>query len=202
MNEERRLSKADRVGMYMSVGLVVVGAVMAIIDAVRRLKAVGDGTNVPVQVPLIGETASLPLGPDGAPVTATVDTATVIVANPAAATEFALYAQPIWQALFVCAGLVVAAIFFLRVARGHAFSRGAVRLVYGAVAIVAVGWVGTSILTNMTTNGALSAISEYTYDSILFEVSLTPMLGILLLGAVAGALDIGERLQRDTEGLV
>lgn len=202
MSDSRTLDRADRIGMYMSIALVAVGAGLAIIAAVERLLEVAGGGPIPVLVPLDGETAALPLGPDGAAVEAAVETAVVQVANPAPATSFALYAQPVWQALAVCAGLAVAALFFLRLARGRAFTRGAVRLAYVGVAIVAAGWCGGTVLTNMTTNGALSAISDYTYDSMVFNVSLTPALAILLISAVGAALDIGERLQRDTEGLV
>lgn len=199
---DARPDRADRIGLYLSIALAAIGAGLAVWTAIRRLLEVGDGTHVPVTVPLTGEEAQLPLGPDGSAVTAVVETATVTVPDPAAATAFALYAQPIWDAVFVCLGLAVAAAFFLRLARGRVFTQGIVRLVYIATGVVAVGWLGSTILTNMTTNGALSALSDYTYDSVVFDAGLTPVLGILLLGAVGAALDIGQRLQRDTEGLV
>ncbi len=202
MDSTRQLDRSDRIGMYMSVVMVAIGAVIAVVAAVARLLEVGDGRDVPVLVPLAGEEAALPLGPDGAAVTAAVDTATVTVAEPAPATLFALYAQPVWIAVVVVAGLVVAALFFLRLARGRAFDGGAARLAFIAAAIVTVGWLGDSILTNMTTNGALSAVSDYTYESMTFEVSLAPALAVLVIAAIGAALQVGEKLQRDTEGLV
>lgn len=202
MNDTNRLDRSDRIGMYMSIFIVAVGAAIVITAAVRRLIEIAPGTNVPVVVPLAGEAAQLPLGPDGAGVSATIDTATVVVPQPALATSFALWAQPIWTAVVVCALLVLAAMFFLRLARGRAFAPHAGRLPYAAAAVVAVGWLGSGILTNMTTNGALSAISAYTYDSVVFEVSLAPALVIMVVAAMGAALHIGERLQRETEGLV
>lgn len=202
MSQHTAPDRADRIGLYLSIGLVAVGAVLAIWSAVDRLREVAGGDAIPVLVPLGGETAQLPLGPDGAQVTATVETATVEVADPAPATLFALYAQPIWTAMVVCAGLVIAALFFLRLARGKAFSRGATFLAYGGAGVIAAGWLGGTILTNMTTNGAMSALSDYTYGAATFEASLVPFLAILLVGAVGAALQIGERIQRDTEGLV
>lgn len=202
MDNTRQLDRSDRIGMYMSVVMVAVGAVIAVVAAAARLLEVGDGRDVPVLVPLAGEEAMLPLGPDGSAVPVTVDTATVTVADPAPATLFALYAQPVWIAVVVVAGLVLAALFFLRLARGRAFDGGAARLAFVAAGLVAVGWLGDSILTNMTTNGALSALSDYTYESVTFEVSLAPALAVLVIAAIGAALQIGERLQRDTEGLV
>ncbi|GIG55005.1 hypothetical protein [Demequina activiva] len=202
MNESMQLSKSDRIGMVMSIVIVAFGAGITVLAAVRRLLEVGDGRDVPVTVPLAGESASLPLGPDGAGVTATVEMATVTVPDPAPATAFALYAEPVWMAVITLLGIGVAALFFLRLARGHAFTAGSSRLAYMAAGIVAVGWLGSSILTNMTTNGALSAISDYTYEAVTFEVSLAPALVVLVVAAVGAALQIGERLQRETEGLV
>jgi hypothetical protein len=135
-------------------------------------------------------------------VPATVDTATVVVHDPAPATLFALYAQPVWNSVIICTCLVIAALFFLRIARGQAFTQRTVRLTYAGAAVVTGGWLGSVMLTNMTTNGALSAVSEYTYESVNFEASLIPMLAVLLLAAMAGALQLGERLQRDTDGLI
>lgn len=202
MNDTNRLEKSDRISMYLSIAMVAAGAAIAIFAAVRRLIEVAPGTDVPVVVPLVGETAQLPLGPDGAGVAAQVDTATVTVADPAPATLFALWAQPIWDAAVICAILVLAALFFLRIARGLAFTARTARLTNVAAFVVAGGWLGSSILTNMTTNGALSAISNYTYESTNFEFSLAPMLAVLVLGAMGAALHIGERLQRETDGLV
>lgn len=202
MNDTTRLDRSDRIGMYISVALVVVGAAIAIIAAVQRVREVAAGGGIPVVVPLSGETVSLPLGPEGANVEAVVETATVRVSDPAPATLFALYAQPIWTALFTVAAIGVAALFFLKLARSHAFAGGAARLAYVGSGIVTIGWYGSTILTNMTTNGTLSAISDYTYESTTFEAGLGPFLVVLVLAAIGAALQIGERLQRETEGLV
>lgn len=197
-----KLDRGDRIALYFSIVLAAVAIGLAGWGAVHRLAEVAPGHDIPVLVPLSGEQAALPLGPDGAAVTVDVETATVVVADPAPATLFALWAQPIVQFLAAAAGMVVASVFFLRVARGRVFERGtAVLVIIGAVIVAGVWFVG-SILTNMTTNGALSAVSDYTYDSVIFTADLSPFMWILVLGAVGAALQLGERLRRDTEGLV
>ncbi|MDN4480672.1 hypothetical protein [Demequina muriae] len=202
MDERTQLDRSDRIGMYGSIVMVAIGIGLAVASAVVRLSEVWSGQDIPVTVPLSDETAALPLGPDGAAVDATIETATVVVADPAPATLFALWAQPIWFAVATSAGLVIAAMFFLRLARGRAFTSGASRLAFAGAIVLTVGWFGSGILTNMTTNGALSAISDYTYESVTFEVDLAPGLAILVIAAIGAALQIGERLQRETEGLV
>jgi hypothetical protein len=197
-----RPARSDRIGLYFAVSWVALGAALAIVAAVERLMDVAPGTGIPVLVPLAGEMASLPLGPDGAAVAVDVASATIIVADPSPATLFALWAQPLWLAAVVCAAMVLSALFFLRLARGRAFSRGAAMIAFVGAALVLANWVADSILTSVTTNGALSAISDNTYQNWTLEFSLAPVLGVLVLAATGAALQIGERLQRETAGLV
>lgn len=197
-----RPDRSDRIGLYISIGWVALGAALALVAAVSRLTEVAPGTDIPVLVPLAGESATLPLGPDGAAVAVDVAAATVIVADPGPATLFALWAQPVWIAVMVSAAMVLSALFFARLARGRAFSRGAAAIAFMGAGLVAVNWLVDSVLTSVVTNGALSAISANTYQNWTLELSLTPVLGVLVLAATGAALQIGERLQRETEGLV
>lgn len=202
MSDLTTVDKSDRIGLYLSVAFAVIGIVGIVMATVQRLIEVAPGKDIPVLVPLTGETAQLPIGPDGAAFTVEVDTATVIVADPAPATLFALWAQPIVMGLSWSVGLVLAAIFCLRIARARIFGQGTARIVYAAASVLMFGWFAGSILTNMTTNGALSSISNYTYDSAIFTANLGPAFAVLLLAAVGVALQMGEKLQRETEGLV
>src|SRR5690554_485763 len=96
MDTSRSPDRADRIGMYMSIFLVAIGAGLTIVSAIGRLREVASSSATPVLVPLAGETADLPLGPEGSVVQAEVETAVVHVSDPAPATLFALWAQPIW----------------------------------------------------------------------------------------------------------
>jgi hypothetical protein len=202
MSDITRVEKSDRVGLYLSVAFAAIGICIALTGTAFRLIEVAPGHDIPVLVPLAGEPAALPLGPNGAAVTAQVRTATVIVADPAPATLFALWAQPIVSGLGWSVGLVLAAKFCLRLARAQVFTRGTVRLTFAATVVLISAWFAGSILTHMTTNGALAAVSDYTYDSVNFKGDDAPLVGVLLLASVGVALRVGERLQRETEGLV
>ena len=85
--------------------------------------------------------------------------------------------------------------------RLHAQTRAGQGVRQGA-AVLTVGWVFGSLFTTMSVNGALAAVSDHTYDGVLFSTDFTAMFGLLALGVVGAAFQIGERLQRDTEGLV
>jgi len=202
MSELAEVDKGDRLGLYLTVGFAAVGIVGAIVSTVAPLIEVAPGHDIPVLVPLTGQVAMLPVGPGGAPFEAAIETGTVVVADPAPATLFALWAQPIALGLAASACLVLVAMFCLRLARAQVFDRGTARLAIIAAGVVTVGWVANTVFTNMSTNGALAAVSAGTYDSALFAVNLGPAIAVFALAAIGTALQIGERMQRETAGLV
>ena len=193
---------SDRLGLYLTAGAAAIGIVIAVVSTVARLVEVAPGHDIPVQVALDAQATVLPLGPNGAPVDATIDSATVVVADPAPATLVALWAEPIVAGLMWIGLLVVAALFCLRLARAQVFSRSTARLLYIGGGILTVGYLLGTTLANMTSNGALSSISDGTYETVAVSVSLAPAIGVLVLAAVGTAVQVGERLQRETEGLV
>lgn len=196
------LSRSDRVGMYATIVLGLIGAAGVVWTTITRLVEVAPGRNVPVLVPFMDETAELPIGPDGALVPVAVDQAVVIVPQPAAATQFALVAEPIVIGLSLLVSIVLLCAFCWNLARGRAFHRGTTRIIFAGAGTVLAGWALGSLFTTMTINGALSAVSEYSYEGVLFSTDFTPPIVALALAAVGAGFQIGERLRRDTEGLV
>ena len=196
------LRRSDQAAMFVTIALAVLGVVATAWTAIVRLLEVLPGTDVPVLVPFMDETAPLPIGLDGALVQVAVTQAIVTVPEPAAATQFALVAQPIVAGAATVAVIALLAVFAWNVARGRAFSRANVRVVWWATFTLLVGWILGGLFTTMGVNGALSAVSEYSYDGVLFSTDWAAFWGIMALGVVGAAFQVGERLQRDTEGLV
>ena len=202
MSEVTQPDKSDRLGLYITAGAAGIGIVASIVATVARLLEVAPGHNIPVRVALDAQAVALPLGPSGAAVDTTVDVATVLVNDPSAATTFALWAEPIVAGLMWIGLFVVAALFCLRLARAQVFTTSTARLLYTGAGILTAGWVFGSFLTSMTSNGALSAISDGSYEGGAFAVSAAPVIGVWVIAAVGLAVQVGERLQRDTRGLV
>lgn len=193
---------SDRLGLYLASGAAGIGIVSVLVSTIARLVQVAPGHDVPVAVRLSDETVQVPVGPNGSLVDGTVETATVIVADPAPATLFALWAEPIAWGVTWIALLVIGAILCLRIARAQVFNRVTYRLLYAASAILTAGWFVGSILTAMTVNGALSAVSDYTYEVQSMHINLAAVIGIIAIAAVGTAVQLGEKLQKETEGLV
>lgn len=196
------LSRSDRIGMYLTVAICVIAAAVVVWTVVARLAEIAPATGIPVLVPFVDEMAPLPIGPGGEPVDVEVDQAIVTVADPAPATLFALVAQPVVVGLTTLAAITLLCLFCLNLARGRAFSASTVRIVFTATVVLLVGWVLGSLFRTMGVNGTLAAVSDRSYEGVLFETDFLPLFGILALGAVGAAFQIGHRLQRDTEGLV
>ena len=196
------LGRADRIGMYGTIAIAAAAAAATLWGTVARLAEVLPGRDVPVLVPFLGETAALPIGPGGAPVDVQVEQAIVTVPRPAPATQFALVAEPVVHGLAIVAGIALLALLCWNLARGRAFARANVRIVFWGAGVLTAGWFVGSLLTTMTVNGALSAVSGYEYDGITFSTNWAFPFAILAIAAVGAAFQVGERLQRDTEGLV
>ncbi len=196
------LSRSDRIALYLTIALGAVATFGVIWGMIARLVEVIPGRDVPVLVPFLDETAQLPIGPDGALVTVSVDQAVLTVSELAPATQFALIAQPLVTGIAILAGIVLLCLLCWNLARGRAFTRRNVRIILAGTVVLLAGWFLGSILSNMTVNGTLSAISDYGYDGVIFEADWAPLFAVLALGAIGAAFQIGERLQRETEGLI
>jgi len=196
------LSRSDRIAMYATVVLGAIGAVATVWTAVARLADVLPGRGIPVLVPFVGETATLPIGPGGAALPVEVDQAIVTVDDPAPATLFALIAEPVVTGLAILAGIVILCLLCVNLARGKAFAASTVRLVFTGTGVLLAGWLLGSMFRTMGVNGALAAVSDHTYDGVLFQTDFGIVFAVLALGAIGAAFQIGHRLQRETEGLV
>ena len=195
-------SRSDRAGLYLTILIGVIGAVAALWVATRRFIEVLTAEAIPVLVPFRGEFAPLPIGPGGALIDVEVDQALVHVADPAPATLFALAAQPVVWALAMLIGIGLLGVVCFQLARGRAFAKATVRLVWAGIIAILIAWVLERLFTTMGVNGTLSAVSDYGYNGVLFQVDPVTVYGFLALGAIGTAFQIGHRLQHETEGLV
>lgn len=202
LGTDTRLRTSDRLGMYLTIVIGAIAVAATVWGVVARLIEVLPGRDIPVLAPFVGESAELPIGPGGSAVKVAVEQAVVTVPSPAAATQFALVAEPIVTGLAIVSGIVMLALLCWNLARGRAFTRANTRILSWGSAVVAGGWLLGSLFQTMSVNGALSAVSDYGYDGITFSTNWAPFFAVLVLAVIGAAFQVGERLQRDTEGLV
>lgn len=199
---DHTMSKSNRADLYATITVGLIVAVITIITATLRIVHVLPNTNVSVLVPLADTTTSLPLGPDGADVTVAIDQAAVTVSNMPPVVVASLVLSAICGALTV---LIVTALICLlcrNMLGGTMFSRVNSRLVWGSSVTIATGWLLGLLLNTMGTNGAVATLSDNSFDKVVMTIDWLPFVFAMMVGALALAFRAGERMQRDTDGLV
>ncbi|MFD4421854.1 DUF2975 domain-containing protein [Agromyces sp. NPDC058484] len=197
------IKRADAASLWLFMAAGAAIAVWVTWTAVVRIIEVLPGRDVAVLAPFANTLAEAPIGPDGAPVTVELDHAVLTVPELPIASVWAIAIQQV--VLVVAVVAVVAALIWLsrNVARGVVFSRTNTVLVSTAGIVGLLGYFAVPFFGNMASNGAFAALSDHTFDNVI--MTLDPF--VLVLAAFVVALmgtvfAIGERLQRDTEGLV
>lgn len=197
------IKRSDAVGLWI---FMVVGAAIAVwtgIAASQRIMEVLPNTDVTVLGQFAGTIGSAPIGVDGTPIDVELERAMLTVpALPVAA----LWAIVIQQVLLVITVLtVVVALVWLgrNVTRSVVFSRTNTVLVSTAGIVGLIGYAAVPFFGNMAANGAFAVLSKRTFDNVVMSVE---PFSLVLLAFVAALMStvfaIGERMQRDTDGLV
>ena len=198
-----RQTKGDAAALWL---FMVAGAaiiVLAVVIAVVRIVQVLPNRDLAVTASFAGTTARAPIGPDGAMTPVRLDSAEITVDQLPLASLWALVLQQVVGALAIV--VVVGCLLWVAasVLRGTVFSRINTILVSTAGLTALVGWAVWSLFGTMVSNGALARISDRSFDGAV--VSITPLpyvLGAFATAIVATAFSVGDRMRRDTAGLV
>jgi hypothetical protein len=186
--------------------VLVVGAVVVVASLVRLVGDVArllPNHDVPVDVLLTGAHVELPVGPGGALVPATVDVAALTVSDMPVATFASALGAAAVPPLATIAVTVCVLLLCRQMLAGRFFSRTTTRLITAVSVLIAGGWALHLACTVMATNGVLALVADPAVaDDVRTPVSWTAILAAMAVGALAAAFGAGERMQRDTEGLV
>jgi hypothetical protein len=86
---------------------------------------------------------------------------------------------------------------------GRLFGRGNTRLVGTAGIVGLVGFAAIPFFGNMGANAAFAQLSDGTFDNVIMSIEPFPfILGAFAVALAATVFVVGERLQRDAEGLI
>jgi len=185
--------------MLAGAAIIVVNAV----GAVLRIIEVLPGTNVPVYAVFDGTPAQAPIGPDGAPVPVSLEAAMITAAELPGPSVAALVIQQIVVILAVTIAVSALLWLALNILRQRVFCRTNTVLVAVAGFAGLAGAFLSPFFGNMGTNGAFARISDGTFDNVILQVELGPYILACFVFAIAClAFTVGQRLQRDAEGLV
>lgn len=200
--DDYRPSRADRFATwsFIILGAIIVGWVL-VHAALRTIDLLSPG---PIDVPaeFLGTTAQAPIGKGGSDVPVALDSAVLTVAELPAAS---VVAGVLEQALLVAtvATVVTCLILVTRgVLRGEVFSKRNTRLVATAGIVGLVGAAAVPFFGNMVANGAFSSLGDFEEYAVMSIQPFPFVLAAFAIATVATAFTVGEKLQRETEGLV
>ncbi len=199
----RVLSRGDTIAMSV---FFVTGAIFVIataISAVSNIVGLFTGSATRVFAEFAGTPAQAPIGPDGANVIVELDSAYLLADRLPFASVVALVLE---QAVVVTAvATVVTALLLVMwsILRGRVFGRRNTSLIGTAATAGFAGVALAPFFGNMGANGAFATISGGDFDNVILSANLVQVFGIAFLGALGTTVFmVGDRLQRDTEGLV
>ncbi|MFF2494326.1 hypothetical protein [Agromyces sp. NPDC058064] len=197
------VSRGDAVALWAFMAAGVAIAAWAVWAAVGRIIEVLPNRDVPVLAVFAGTTADAPIGVDGALIPVELDRAIITAPSLPAASLWALVLQQVIVMVAVL-GVVVCLVWLARnVSRSIVFSRANTVLVTAAGITGLAGYFAVPFLGNMAANGAFAVLSERTFDNVILTVEPFALILAAFVVALLGTVfAVGERLQRDTEGLV
>jgi hypothetical protein len=200
----RALSRGDTVSLLLFLAAGVGLAVWAVVQSVATIVQALPNRDVRVAMPFLDTAAEAPLGPDGAPAPVELGAGAIVAPELPLASLWALVIAEVLFAVVVVTVVALLLTLTIGILRGQIFSRRNTAIVAAAGTATLVGLAGVPFFQNMVANGALARISEYTYDRGPVQViDLPVLLGAAFVAAIAGTVfSVGDRLQRDTEGLV
>lgn len=193
-------SRSDLWSVLLVGGAVIVWQAIGLVVSVARIVPNRDA---PVEVMITGAPVGLPLGPGGAVLPATVDTATLQVSDMPVATYLAALGAAAVPPLATIGVTVCVLLLCRRMLAGQFFSGTTTRLITAVSLLIGGGWLAWFGCSVLASNGVLAQVADRAVtDQITFQLSWTPVLASMAVGALAAAFHAGDRLQRDAEGLV
>ncbi|MCM3781313.1 hypothetical protein [Microbacterium hydrocarbonoxydans] len=199
---DRALSRGDVAAL---VGFCLAGAVIAIyftVSSIIRIIELAGGQQVPVAVEFLGDSVDLPLSTGGT-IAVALESGTITAPQlPLIAIVPGIIAQVV-QIITVV--VVVSCLILLarRTIGGRIFGRGRTALVATAGITGLLGFAAVRFFDNMLANATISRVTDNGIDNAVITVEpFTFILGAFVVALITTVFSIGDRLQKDTEGLV
>lgn len=199
--QERTVSRGDAVAMAMFIATGVAIAAWTLWSAAARIIELAGGRDVPVLVEFLGSPAAADLSSGMLEVQ--LDRATVVAPTlPPMAIIPGVLGQ---LALIVTIGGVVACLILLsrNILRGRVFTASNTRLVMIGGMTGLVGAAATRFFDNMLANATMAELTDGPTDTAVISIEPFPfLLAAFAISVVGTVFVVGQRLQRETEGLV
>lgn len=201
--QQGTLTRGDRAGL---VAFCIAGAAIAAnitVASIIRIITLGSGVGVPVMIEFADQPVEAPLGADGANVTLELDRASITAdALPPIATVPGVIGQVIQMLTII---VVIACLLLLArsILTGTVFNRRNTALVMTAGITGLLGFAAVQFFDNMLANATVNVVTDNALNNAVITVEpFTFILAAFIVSVIGTVFVIGDRLQRETEGLV
>lgn len=197
------LSRGDRAGLIVFCIAGVAIAVNFVVYSIFRIVELARGTDVPVIVEFSGEPVEVPLGTGGGTVPVGLDQGTITAAVlPPIATVPGIIGQVI-QVVTILVVIGCLILLSRSIFGGKVFNRRNTGLVMTAGITGLVGFAAVRFFENMLANATVAVVTDNAVENLSMTVEpVTYILAAFVASVIGTAFVIGDKLQRETEGLV
>lgn len=173
------------------------------ISSISRILTLISGGTVPVMVEFVDQPVEAPLGAGGADITLELDRAALSAPSlPAIAVTTGVIGQ-VLQIITIVVVIGCLMLLARSILSGAVFGRRNTRLVMIAGLTGLFGYAAVQFFDNMLANAAVASVTDNALDHAVISVEpFTFILAAFIISVIGTAFVIGDRLQRDTEGLV
>lgn len=201
---EYRPSKGDRIGILVFTALGIAIVAWSAYAAFWRIMQVLLGEDVPVLASFIETRVDAPIGPGGALVPVALDTARVTAEQLPASAVIAALSEPVVAFLTIAAVVACLILLSRSIRRGRIFGRRNTALAATAGITGLVGSALASLLGSVAAAEAVAEISGGSFDgaAVLPIDPLPYAVAAFAIAIVVTSFSVGDRLQREAEGLV
>ncbi len=197
------VSRRDRLGLWCFVSFGVVAAVTTVYRSVARVIEVLPNDGVTVTADFAGTTAQAPIGPGGSDAAVQLERAVLTVPSLPVASVGAIVIQQAVLAVGVVVVVACLSLLIRNIAAGRIFCARSTRYATGASIAGFATYALVPFFGNMAANGAFARLSDRTFDNVVMSADVTGLVLAGFLAALASTVfAIGDRVRRDTEGLV
>lgn len=201
-SKDRALSRGDVASL---IAFCVAGIAIALyftVFSTMRIVELARGTDVAVPVEFLGDGVDLPLSTGGS-IAVALDSGTITAPQlPLVAAVPGIIAQVVQIVTVV---VVIACLILLARSTigGRIFGRGRTALVATAGITGLLGFASVRFFDNMLANATVSRLTDNGIDNAVITVEpFTFILAAFVVALITTVFSIGDRLQRDTDGLV
>lgn len=181
---------------------VAIAAYITVFSIIRILELVS-GERVPVMVEFVDQPIEAPLGADGATIALELDRAIMTADRlPPIATVPGIVGQVV-QILTIVVVIGCLLLLARGILGGTVFSRRNTGLVATAGITGLVGFAAVHFFDTMLANAAVAVVTDNSVDNAVISIEpFTFVLAAFIIALISTAFAIGDRLQRETEGLI